>query len=147
MIYWSRLKKCFDTISHDLIIKELKRYISDKGFIDLVYKLLRAGYIDEKGTYHKPILGLPQGSLISPILCNIVITLVDNWLEDYINLYNKGKVKKQHPTYKKLSRIIAKAKIFSTRLKLHKERAKGPLFIYNDPNFKRIKYVRYADDI
>lgn len=141
------LKKCFDTISHDLIIKELKRYISDKGFIDLVYKLLRAGYIDEKGTYHKPILGLPQGSLISPILCNIVITLVDNWLEDYINLYNKGKVKKQHPTYKKLSRIIAKAKIFSTRLKLHKERAKGPLFIYNDPNFKRIKYVRYADDI
>ncbi|WP_188425086.1 reverse transcriptase domain-containing protein [Streptococcus uberis] len=72
------LKKCFDTISHDLIIKELKRYISDKGFIDLVYKLLRAGYIDEKGTYHKPILGLPQGSLISPILCNIVITLVDN---------------------------------------------------------------------
>ena len=108
-----------------LIIKELKRYISDKGFIDLVYKLLRAGYIDEKGTYHKPILGLPQGSLISPILCNIVITLVDNWLEDYINLYNKGKVKKQHPTYKKLSRIIAKAKIFSTRLKLHKERAKA----------------------
>ncbi|WPD63867.1 intron-encoded reverse transcriptase aI1 (mitochondrion) [Saccharomyces cerevisiae] len=86
----------------------------NKGFIDLVYKLLRAGYIDEKGTYHKPML---------------------------------GKVKKQHPTYKKLSRMIAKAKMFSTRLKLHKERAKGPTFIYNDPNFKRMKYVRYADDI
>ena len=38
---YNTTKKCFDTISHDLIIKELKRYISDKGFIDLVYKLLR----------------------------------------------------------------------------------------------------------
>ncbi|MCL6384596.1 reverse transcriptase domain-containing protein, partial [Pectobacterium parmentieri] len=72
------LKKCFDTIPHKLIIQELIKYIQDKAFLDLVYKLLRAGYIDSKGIYHKTMVGVPQGSIVSPILCNIVLTLVDN---------------------------------------------------------------------
>ena len=44
------LNKCFDTIPHNMLINVLNERIKDKGFIDLLYKLLRAGYIDEKGT-------------------------------------------------------------------------------------------------
>ncbi|MGH4365410.1 group II intron reverse transcriptase/maturase, partial [Klebsiella pneumoniae] len=141
------LKKSFHTISHHLIIKQLKTYISHKHFIHLLYKLLTPPYIHHKPTYHKPILPLPQPSLITPILSNILITFLHNSLQHYINLYNKPKLKKQHPTYKKLSTIIPKPKIFSTTLKLHKQTPKPPLFIYNHPNFNTIKYLTYPHHI
>ncbi|CAD6637917.1 SX2_G0026070.mRNA.1.CDS.1 [Saccharomyces cerevisiae] len=96
-----------------------------------------------KGGIRPLSVGNPRDKIVQEVIRIILDTIFDK----KISTHSHGKVKKQHPTYKKLSRIIAKAKIFSTRLKLHKERAKGPLFIYNDPNFKRIKYVRYADDI
>lgn len=42
-----------------------------------MYKLLRAGYIDSKGVYHKTMVSVPQGLIVSPMFCNIVLVLVD----------------------------------------------------------------------
>lgn len=142
------LIKCFDTIPHDLIIKQLEKFIQDRGFIDLVYKLLRAGYYDDKGIYHNNKIGVPQGSILSPLLCNIVLTLVDEWIDNYIKSFDKGVRKKINPEYKRYSYLINKSSKFSERIKFHKIR-NHIMFAYlrNDSNYKRIKYVRYADDI
>lgn len=142
------LTKCFDTIPHNLIIQELNKYIEDKAFIDLVYKLLRTGYIDEKGIYHKTKVGVPQGSVVSPLLSNIVLNLVDTWIYNYIEEFTKGKTRKITKEYKRISRLLEKTQLFSERIKLQKiRRATTMPFLINDPSFKRIKYVRYADDI
>lgn len=118
------LKKCFDTISHDLVIQRLREYIRDEQFIDLIYKFLRAGYIDPNGTYFKTKIGIPQGSIISPILSNIVLGLIDEWLDNYIKKYNK-----------ELQRKIRTENInISSRIR-------------RIPNYKCMKYVRYVDDI
>lgn len=71
------ISKCFDTLPQDLMITEVKRRIEDQMFIDLIYKSFKAGYIESKQAFKIPKVGSPQGSIISPILCNILMNLLD----------------------------------------------------------------------
>lgn len=145
------LNKYLDNISHDLIIKELNKYIEDKGFIDLVYKYLRVGYYDNKGIYHNNKISIPKNTILSSLFNNIILILIDNWIENYINIFNKGnsRNRKVNPEYKKYSRLIEKTNKFSERIKLQKLRRKEVLFsiIRKDPNYKKIQYVRYEKNI
>ncbi len=140
--------KCFDSILHNLIISQLKKRIDDQGFINLISKVLKAGYYDSKGVYHNLNYGILQGATISLILSNIVLSLIDDWLDEYIDKFNCGTVRKIDLKYSKLSQLIRRAKLFSERIKLSKLRAKTTnLHLKNDLDFKRLKYVRYGDDI
>lgn len=74
-----------------MLINVLNERIKDKGFIDLLYKLLRAGYVDKNNNYHNTTLGIPQGSVVSPILCNIFLDKLDKYLENkFENEFNTG---------------------------------------------------------
>uniref|UniRef100_UPI00237ABB70 hypothetical protein n=1 Tax=Schizosaccharomyces osmophilus TaxID=2545709 RepID=UPI00237ABB70 len=139
-------QKCFDSIPHDLLINSLKTRINDVKYLELIYKLLRAGYI-QNGTYFNSKKGIPQGSVLSPILSNIALSKIDKYLTDYINKFNKGTKRRQNPMYTHLLRKIPECNQFSEKLEIWREINKNPRYISQDEKFKRMNFVRYADDI
>lgn len=74
------LKSFFDEIPHDLILKLLRRKLSDESFITLIARALKAGTVVD-GVFEKSDKGCPQGSPVSPILSNIVLNELDHELE------------------------------------------------------------------
>lgn len=75
-IWDADIAKCFDEISHSFLEKQLKILLSKKGN-EYVSKWLKAGVMD-KGSINYPTKGTPQGSIISPILCNIALNGLEN---------------------------------------------------------------------
>lgn len=66
------IKGYFDNINHDLIIKALEMHIKDPNLLRLIKRFLKAG-IMENGKYTTSEYGTPQGSILSPVLANIVM--------------------------------------------------------------------------
>ena len=75
------IKGCFDNIDHHILIGILKRRIKDEAFIDLIWKLLRAGYLED-WMKHQTYSGTPQGSGVSPLLANIYMNEQDQEMEE-----------------------------------------------------------------
>jgi retron-type reverse transcriptase len=76
------VKACFDSFDHHVLIDILRRRIRDEHFIGLMWKMLRAGYM-EQWVYHDTFSGTPQGSGVSPILANIHLSELDNFVKSY----------------------------------------------------------------
>jgi RNA-directed DNA polymerase len=75
------LKSYFDTIPHDRLIGELRKYVADNTVIGLVEKFLQADIMD--GTQHwTPTSGAPQGAIISPLLSNLYLNDLDHLMAD-----------------------------------------------------------------
>lgn len=75
------LKSYFDTIPHDRLIGELRKYVADNTVIGLVEKFLQADIMD--GTDHwTPTSGAPQGAIISPLLSNLYLNDLDHMMAD-----------------------------------------------------------------
>lgn len=137
------ISKCFDSLDHKLIIKNLENRIKDQVFIDLIYKILKVGYIDKY--YKKNEIGTPQGSILSPILANIYLDSFDKFIEGLIISFNKGVRRKANPLYTKLIRGKITDTTETKRLKnIHNKNISCSLS--NDPNYRRLVYIRYADD-
>lgn len=66
------VKGYFDNINHDLIMKALEMHIKDTNLLRLIKRFLKAG-IMENGKYITSEYGTPQGSILSPVLANIVM--------------------------------------------------------------------------
>jgi hypothetical protein len=139
-------------IPHELVYKYLCEEISDKPFINLIMSFLKAGYKNPKG--NKVVIsnvGLPQGGIISPILCNIVLHKFDEYMENAINKFEKGRSRRDNPEYQKLDNRIRKAKTLHPlargEIKSYLIKMKQiPTGDHMDPKFKRMMYVRYADE-
>ncbi|WP_309568030.1 reverse transcriptase/maturase family protein, partial [Bacillus thuringiensis] len=78
-----------DNIDHHILIKLLKRKIKDEKFINLIWKFLRAGYLED-WKFNNTYSGTPQGGIISPILSNIYLNELDKYIEEYKTLFDKG---------------------------------------------------------
>ena len=153
------IKGFFDNIHHDILIGILKERISDERFIRLIRKFLNAGYIED-WVYHKTYSGTPQGGIISPILANIYLDKLDKYMQEYILKFNKGKDRKRNPEYRKLEvkrrNLVEKLKkaeskadkdiILKDIRQVEMERRNVPYSLPMDENYKRMQYVRYADD-
>ena len=74
------LKSFFDKIPHGLILKLIRRKISDERLVTLIARALKAGTMVD-GVFEKSTEGCPQGSPVSPILSNIVLNELDQELE------------------------------------------------------------------
>jgi group II intron reverse transcriptase/maturase len=146
------IRSCFDEIEHGTLVALLRRKIRDERFLNLIWKLLRAGYFDMQGTAHDSLIGSPQGGLASPILANIYLHELDEKVQEIrLRLEQGGKQKQVNPEYRKLAaqkaRLVQKG---ATRTKAFRELVRKirstPTVVVDDPTFIRIKYVRYADD-
>lgn len=82
------IKSFFDTIDHELLMKAVKHYCSDKWVLLYVTRWLKAGIVQQDGSYVDRVSGTPQGGVISPLLANIFLHVAfDKWME--INYPNK----------------------------------------------------------
>ena len=73
---------CFDSFDHHVVIDLLKKRIDDEAFIQLIWKFLKAGYM-EQWTFNRTYSGVPQGSGVSPVLANIYLHELDKFMENY----------------------------------------------------------------
>ena len=156
------IKGCFDNVDHHVLIQILRRRIKDEHFIGLIWKFLKAGYM-ENWDYHNTYSGTPQGSLISPILANIYLNELDLFIADYAKKFNRGSKRRINPAYKKPLDVRRGKQEWLKRNehRINEEQRKEVLsqikkinqylktIPYGDPmdeGYKRIVYVRYADD-
>ena len=72
----------YECVDHHVLIDILRRRIKDEAFLSLMWKFLKAGYM-EQWEYHKTYSGTPQGSGMSPILANIYLSELDAFMEEY----------------------------------------------------------------
>jgi len=143
------IKGCFDNIDHMILLEILRRDIHDGRVITLIDNLLKAGYMKDL-QWLMTTLGSPQGSVISPLLANIYMTELDRFVEDtLIPEYTRGDRRRHNPEYVKLTTALAKARklndpqrIKECRLALRTVPSKDCY----DPDYRRLRYVRYADD-
>lgn len=143
------IKGCFDNLDHDLILTILSQDIQDNRFIKLVRHMLQAGYVDD-WQYHQTYSGTPQGGVISPLLSNIVLDQLDQFVEDVlIPKYTKGQKRKLNLEYSRLAwhKKEAKRKGDIEKYKrLQKNMRQLPSQDPFDPDYRRLRYVRYCDD-
>lgn len=79
------LSSYFDTVHHKLLMKCLRKRISDQRLLALIWRFLKVGHI-EKNLFCAAHSGVPQGGVLSPLLSNIMLNEFDQWLEaKYLN--------------------------------------------------------------
>jgi group II intron reverse transcriptase/maturase len=145
------IRACFDEIDHETLIEIMRKKIKDERFLCLIRKFLKAGYMDLDEVRKDSLAGTPQGGIISPILANIYLHELDEHIENIQAELEKGELRKPNPEYRSLQRKrlrLAQAGKANTRKhkELGKQMRKLPSLDTQDPNFVRVKYVRYADD-
>ena len=153
------IKGFFDNIDHDVLVQILRERISDDRFIRLIRKFLKAGYVED-WTFHNTYSGTPQGGIVSPILANIYLDKLDKYVKEYIRHFDKGTKRRsgkesndlaneRKRTVRKLKKIkdgTEKAALVARLKAIEQERAAFPSGDEMDGSYRRLKYIRYADD-
>lgn len=148
------VSKAFDDINRNILVNLLKKKISDKRFLDLIFQMYKVDILNLEGFWLKKKNGIMQGNVLSPILCNIYLHELDSFvINDIINKYKKGDRPVVNKEYRKLIGLkehekrlpqhIQKTIARSRRRQIEK---RGIKRVVESEEFIRIKYVRYADD-
>ena len=149
------IQSCFDTINHFKLIEFINGKIKDARLIKLIWKLLKAGYVDN-WKYCKTHSGSPQGGICSPIFANIYLHELDKFVTNlqenfeqpakhkFTNEYNIifNKLRSINWQLKK-TEVENRAELIKEKIRLRKVKLKTPCKSKTD---KRIRYIRYADD-
>jgi group II intron reverse transcriptase/maturase len=143
------IAKFFDTMDHEVLLTILSEKIHDQRFLRLVRYLLESGYLEE-WTFNTTLSGCPQGGVISPILSNIYLDKLDQYVEQVlVPKYTRGERRTTNPHYTALRvqerRMRRRGKLKEAKA-LRKQRQKLPSVDPNDETYRRLYYVRYADD-
>jgi group II intron reverse transcriptase/maturase len=156
------IKGYFDNIDHDVMVKILARRIDDPRFLELIRSMLKAGYIED-WRFHDTYSGTPQGGVVSPILANIYLHELDEFVTSMRAKFEHGTRRAENREYKNLCETIKRRMKQVDALKLSgdqpaleakmreiaaldqqrkKLRSSDPM----DANYRRLVYIRYADD-
>lgn len=153
------IKGFFDNIDHNVLISILRERISDERFLRLIRKFFNTGYVED-WKYNKTYSGTPQGGIISPILANIYLDKFDKYIKEYAAKFRKGDRRSINPEYWRLNnkKNRLKQKLQKTSdeqmrknylyeiAQLSKQMLSTPHKDAMDADFRRLQYVRYADD-
>ena len=151
---------CFDNIPHNGLLKAVARRIADGKVMSLVSAFLEAGYM-ENWQFHTTYSGTPQGGIISPLLCNIFLHQLDEYMESLGA--NRVQTKREErlrrsPEYRKIENAITRARaklrnnpdrqarsaLLDILPRLEKAMRQTP--VYDARHNTKWGYVRYADD-
>lgn len=151
------IEGAYSTIDHKELCNILSVKINDVRFMNLIQKLLKCGIL-RKGQFSRSNLGIPQGSIVSPILVNIYYNELDKWVEEKARLHKQPASQFKSRKYKQLEYRMGKLtkniqgldKRSSEHKTLIKEIKRTKREKLNTPSLARericIEYVRYADD-
>jgi group II intron reverse transcriptase/maturase len=141
------ISKCFSTINQKKLIEILRRKIKCDKTIALIKSLITAGHISTNGLATRGDLGTPEGSVLSPLLCNVYLHELDTFIDSLKARYNKGEERRRNLEYVKLTNSKRAKNLTKAQIKeINKKARLLPSKDMHDPNYVRIHYVRYADD-
>src|SRR6266700_4156533 len=143
------IRDCFGSLDQEILVGILAEKIHDQRFLRLVRNMLRAGYLED-WEYHETLSGCPQGGVVSPVLSNIYLHKLDEYVErELIPQYTRGARRETNPEYKRVKDRMGYARIHGKRAAardLGKQLRTLPSSDPMDPGYRRLRYVRYADD-
>lgn len=143
------ISDCFGSLDHSILLSILSEKIHDGRFLRLIESLLKAGYLEE-WRFNATLSGTPQGGVLSPILSNIYLDRLDKYVEQALLANHNRKAERGYnPEYSYLQRRAHKLRKRGRRREaeqLRKRMRSMPSRDPNDPDFRRLRYVRYADD-
>src|SRR5215470_4837986 len=143
------ISRCFDALDHHLLVAVLREHLHDERFLTLISQLLKAGYLED-WTFHRTLSGSPQGGIVSPVLANIYLDQLDKYIEQtLIPAHTRGKQRQDNQEYTRLanrSRYSRKQVERDTANQFKRQAQHLPSLDSSDPNYRRCRYVRYADD-
>jgi len=140
---------CFGSLDHQVLLGILGEKIHDNRFLRLVRNMLAAGYLED-WRWNATLSGAPQGGVASPILSNIYLHKLDEFAERIlIPEYTRGDKRVRNPAYLEMQNLLAKARRRGDRDTARAVRRRMqslPSADPNDPAYRRLRYIRYADD-
>jgi group II intron reverse transcriptase/maturase len=146
------IRSFFDSLQHDTLLRILSKRITDQRFLHLISQFLKAGYVDN-WRYHKTYSGVPQGGNLSPILSNIYLNELDQIMASMKAMFDSGKYRRLNIEYSRVQdrkkRVRKKAERTGDWREfkaLKRRQLQLPAKDSFDPSFRRLYYVRYADD-
>ena len=149
------IKGRFDNINHAVLVGLLSNKIKDARITKLIYKFLKAGYL-ENWQYHKTYSGTPQGGIISPLLANIYLHELDKFVMKLKSEFDTPGVGQITPEYRELHNEIKRLSHRLTKVtgeeremvlaEYKPKRQKLMTIPCTAQTDKKLKYVRYADD-
>ncbi|MGV9386731.1 reverse transcriptase domain-containing protein [Nonomuraea sp. NPDC003707] len=143
------ISDCFGSLDHDVMLGILGEKIHDNRFLRLLRHMLQAGYLED-WEWHATLSGCPQGGVVSPILSNIYLDRLDKFVETIlVPEYTRGVRRANNPAYREMINAIARARYHGERAtvrELRKQLRSLPSKNLRDSGYRRLRYVRYADD-
>lgn len=143
------ISQCFDSLDHEVMLSILREHIHDNRFLRLLSNLLQAGYLED-WRFNATLSGAPQGGVVSPILSNIYLDRLDQFVEKVLlPAHNRGDRRKPYPPYMALLKAARNKRMagdLEEAKRLRRQAQQMPSRDPNDPEFRRLWYVRYADD-
>ena len=149
------IKGCFDNIDHAVLVGIIGSKIKDARLIKLIYKFLKAGYM-ENWQYNKTYSGTPQGGIVSPLFANIYLHELDKFVTKMAKDFDRPREQQLTDEYTAIARQLRsiryklktaqgeeRAELVSLIKPLRRDLLKTPCTSQTD---KKIHYIRYADD-
>jgi group II intron reverse transcriptase/maturase len=150
------ISDCFGSLDHSVLMGILGEKILDNRFLRLIGQMLKAGYVED-WEWNATLSGAPQGGVLSPLLSSIYMDRLDKFAETaLIPEYTRGNARKKNLAYQKIENAIWNTRQRLARRKENTETAQVqewrrklrrlPVGDPNDPGYRRLRYIRYADD-
>lgn len=150
----AHISQCAHTINHKRLIQTLRVKINCTKTLALIARALKAGHVWPKLSPTEQA----QGSILSPLLCNIYLDQLDQYVQQYCQVYRKGHHRPVHPTYHKRSKSLIQAYALPPGKQTTEHMGQKRLIRQTmpsgrllrrpmDPNFRRMTWCRYADDL
>lgn len=164
------ISQCFDKMSHPTLLLYINKRLNDYWLSILINRFLKAGFIHFEGLTDSQLVnkvGTPQGSILSPLFCNILLHEYDVEVRNFIYSINTTRNKRVSAAYRKAtSRYVgseweqAIESVFKLtpgvnkqeirkhfkRIRVMNARNNSTAYLDEDPNYRKLQYVRYADD-
>jgi RNA-directed DNA polymerase len=89
-VFEADIEACFDTIDHVALMDRIRRRVKDKRVLALIKSFLKAGILSEDAMDRDTRTGTPQGGILSPLLANIALSVLDDHFQGKWDRFSIG---------------------------------------------------------